>query len=103
MSAECLRPQAERALRRTAARRVKRDEWIKQERHVVATWINISFIHVHHIRQGVEVVYGWTIRIVDDFSVRAAVGDPKDLVQRLAVGKLDRGVVELAPHHKIEG
>ena len=103
MSAERLRPQAERALRRAAARGVQRHERIEQERHVVAAGIDVALVDVHHVRQSVEILNRGTVRIVNDLSIRAAIGDAENLAQRLAVGKFHGRVVELAPHDKIDG
>src|SRR6185437_6909490 len=94
MSAECLRPKAERALRGASARRIERDERIEQERHVIARDIEIALIDVGHIGQYVEVLNLRTIGIVHHAPV-LPVRDPENLVERFALRKLDDRVIEL--------
>src|SRR5208282_1491927 len=40
---------------------------------------------------------------MNDLPVRTAIGNPENLVQGLAVGEFDGGIVELAPYYKIDG
>ncbi len=56
MSAERLRPQAERTLRWAAAGAVKRNERVQQERHVVARYIEIALVNIGDMGQGIKVL-----------------------------------------------
>ena len=99
MSHERLRPQAERTLRRTAARRVERDERVQQKRHVVAAHVEIALVNIGHVRQRVQVLNLRTVGIMYDAAI-LAIRKAKNFFQRLAVGVLDNGVVEfLAADH----
>src|SRR4029077_12697412 len=69
MSAERLRPEAESTLRGAAARGVKRDERMEQERDIVAGDVEVALVHVSDMGQGVEVLNLRSVGIVDDFSV----------------------------------
>ena len=103
VSAERLRPQAEGALRRTAARGVERDERIEQERHVVAARIDVALVNVDHIGQRVEVGHRRTVGIVNHRAIGTAIGGAQNFAERLAVGVLDGRVVELAAHDEVDG
>ena len=102
MSTEGLRPQTERALCRAAARGVQRDERIEQERHVVATRIDVALVHIHHVRQSIEIGHCRTVGVVQYLAVRPTIRNAEDLVQRLTIRILDYGVIELPAHYEIE-
>ena len=55
MSAQRLRPQAERALRRTSARGVERDVGVQQERHVVARDIEVALVDFGDVGQSIQI------------------------------------------------
>ena len=101
VTAEGLRPQAEGALRRAAARGVKRDVRVQQEGHVVARHVHVALVDLGGPRHRVQVFDLRTVGIVDDLAV-LLVADSEDLVQRLALGKLDHGIVELAAADEVE-
>ena len=101
MPAERLRPQAERALRRAAARGVERDERIQQERHVVPGDVEIALVDVSDVRQRVEILNLRRVRIVDDLAVLQE-GNSGNLFQRLAVGEVDDRVVEFLAADEID-
>src|SRR5208337_368749 len=103
MSTECLRPQAEGALRWAAASRVQRDKRVKQEWHVVAARVDIALVHIYHVGQSVQIFDRGTVCIVNDLTVRAAIRDPENLAQWLAIGEFHCGVVELATYHEVDG
>ena len=102
---ERLGPEAERALRRASARRIQRDERMQQERHVVLGDVQIAGVDLGGPGHLVELLGGdlRAIRIVLDHAVRVLVADAEDLVQRLALGKLDDGEVELAAADEVDG
>ncbi len=66
MSTQGLRPQAEGALRRAAARGVQRDIRIQQERHVVAGDVEIALVNVGNVGQRVEILNLRGVGIVHD-------------------------------------
>ena len=102
VTAEGLRPEAEGALRRAAARGVKRDVRVKQEGDVVAGDVHVALVDLGGPGHGVEVFNLGTIGIVDDLAIEL-VADAEDLVEWLSLGKLDDGVVELAAADEVEG
>ena len=102
MSAERLRPQAERALRRTAARGVQRDEWIEQEWHIVATRIDVALIHIYHVRQCIEIGHCRAVGVVQYLAIRPTIRNAEYLIQRLTIGILNYGVIELPAHDEIK-
>src|ERR1700733_15220778 len=57
VSTQSLRPQAEGALRRAAARGIQRDIRIQQERNVVFRYIDVAFIDIGHPRHLVQVIH----------------------------------------------
>ncbi len=102
MAAQRLRPQAEGALRRAAARRVERDVRMQQERHVVACHVHVALVDLRRPRHRIQIFHLRAIRIVLDHTLRILVADAEDLVQRLAVGILHNGEVELAPADEVD-
>ena len=101
VTAERLRPEAEGALRRAAARGVERDVGMQQEGDVVARHVHVALVDLGGPGHRVEVFDLRTVGIVDDLAV-LLVADAEDLVERLALGKLDDGVVELAAADEVE-
>src|SRR5258708_32509771 len=73
MSTECLGPEAEGALRRASARRVQRHKGVEQERHIVAADIQVTPVDVGHMRQRVEILDRWPVRIMDGMAVLAVL------------------------------
>ena len=101
MSAQSLRPQAERALRRTAARGVKRDVGVQQERHVVTGHVEIALVNVGDVRKRIQILNLRRIRIVHDLAVLQE-GNAGNVFQRLAFGVVDHGVIKLFAGHEID-
>ena len=101
VTAERLRPQAEGALRRAAARGVERDIRVKQEGDVVAGDVHVALVDLGRPWHRVQVFNLRTVGIVDDLAV-VLVADAQNLVKRLALGKLDHGIVELAAADEVE-
>ena len=66
---------------------------MQQEGHVVARHVQIPQIDLRCPRHSVQILDLWTIRVVDNFVVEF-VADAENLIQWLALGKLDYGVVE---------
>src|SRR6185295_6183082 len=64
--ADCLRPQTERAKRRTASRGVERNEWVEQERNVVLSDIQIALVNVGRERQRIQIVKRRAIGVMHD-------------------------------------
>ena len=102
VAAQRLWPQAERALRRTAARRVQRNVRMQQERHVVARYVHIARIDLCCPRHRVQIFHLRTVRVVLNYAVRILIADAKDLVQRFAICKFHDGKVKLAAANKVE-
>jgi hypothetical protein len=101
VTAQGLRPEAEGALRRAAARGVERDVGVEQERDVVAGHVHVALVDFGGPGHGVEVFDLRAVGIVHDLAVEL-VADAEDLAERLALGKLDDGVVELAAADEVE-
>ena len=97
-----LRPQAEGAQRRAAARGVERNERVQQERNVVARDVEIALVDLGDPGQRVQILDGRAFGVVDDAAVLAEA-DAGQLVERLALGVIDDLVIELAAHHEIDG
>ena len=72
-----------------------------QKRNVITRHIQITRINFSHVRQSVEILDLWAIRIVQDLAILPIRG-AKNLVQRFALGKLYDRIVELAPAYKID-
>ena len=97
-----LRPQAEGAQRRAAARGVEGDERVQQERNVVARDVQIALVDLGHPGQRVQIFDGRPFRVVDHAAVLAEA-HAGQLLERLALGVIGDLVIELAPHHEIDG
>ena len=97
-----LRPQAEGAQRRAPARGVERNEGIQQERDVVAGDIQVALVSLGHPRQLVEILDGRAFRDCGPLPVLAEA-HAGQFVERLAFGVVRDLVIELAPHHEIDG
>ena len=102
VAAERLRPEAEGALRRAAAGGVERDVGMQQERHVVACDVHVALVDLGGPGHRVEVFDLRAVWIVLDDAARVLVADAENLVQRLAVGVLDDGEVELAAADEVD-
>ena len=103
VAGERLRPEAEGALRRAAAGGVERDVGVQQERDVVAGDVHVALVDLGGPGHGVEVFDLRAVRVVLDDAVGVLVADAEDLGQRLAVGELDDGEVELAAADEVDG
>ena len=101
VTAEGLRPQAEGALRRAAARGVERDVGMEQEGHVVARHVHVALVDLGGPGHRVQVFDLRAVGVVDDLAV-LLVADAENLVERLALGKLDDRVIELAAADEVE-
>jgi hypothetical protein len=102
VSAQRLRPEAERALRRAAAGGVERDEGMQQEGHVVARYVQVPHVDLRGPRHCVQIFHLRAVGVVNHLAV-FLVADAADFVERLALGKLDYGVLELASADKVLG
>ena len=58
-----------------------------QKRNVITRHIQITRINFSHVRQSVEILDLWAIRIVQDLAILPIRG-AKNLVQRFALGEL---------------
>ena len=101
MSAQSLRPQAERALRRAAARGVERNVGMQQERHVVTRNVEIALVDVGDVRQRIQILNLRRVRIVHDLAILQE-RNAGNLFQRLALGVVDHGVVKLLAGNEID-
>ena len=100
MTAGSLRPEAKRALCRTAARRVQRNIRVEQEGHVVTPGIQVAIVNIRDVGQSIEILNLRPVGIVDHRSV-LAVGDPQNFLQRLALRELDHGMIKFLATDKI--
>src|SRR5947209_16418238 len=104
MAGQGLRPKAERALRRTAARGVERHKRMQQERHVVLGYIQVACIYLGGPRHLVELFWRYlcAVGIVVDDAVRILVADAEYVLERLALGKLNDREVELTAADEVD-
>ncbi len=100
-----LGPEAEGALGGAAAGGVERDVGVEQEGDVV-----LGDVHVAGVDLGgpghvglVELFHLRAVRVVLVVPSASAVADAEDLVERLPVGELDDGEVELAAADEVDG
>ncbi len=103
MAGKRLRPHAEGAKRRAAARTVKGDERIQKERDIVAFDLEVALVDVRCERQGVQ-LFRVQLRpgpVVNDFAV-FFVTRVKNLTHRLAMGILRHRVVEFSAHDEVD-
>ena len=98
-----LRPQAERAQRRTSARRIERYVRMQQERDVVVLDRQVALVDLGGKRQRVEFggLQRRPRRVVDNFAV-VPVAHARNLGKRLALRELDDRVVELAADDEVD-
>src|ERR1700736_3421114 len=101
MSAQRLRPQTERTLRRTAARGVERDERLQQERDVVARDVEIALVNFSDVGQRVKILNLRSVGSVLDLSVLQE-GNPGNLLERLALGVIHHLIVKLFAANEID-
>ncbi len=101
VSAECLRPEAEGALRRASASGIKSHVGMQQERHVVARHIHIARIDIRDPWKLVEIVDLRAIRIVNYLAI-FAIADAEQLVQRLAFREFLHGVIKFAAANEVD-
>ncbi len=78
---------------------------MQQEGHVVARDVHVAGVDIGHPGHvGLVQLFDLrAIRIVEEAAFRIAIGDTENLVQRLVVGKLDDGEVELPAADEIDG
>src|SRR5262250_3408494 len=103
MTGKRLRPQAERAQRRTSARSVKRDERVQQEGNVVVLDLEVALVNIGGKRQriqfrGLEHGPG---RVVHDLAV-FDIADIRDFRERLALRVFHDGMIEFAADNKVD-
>ena len=101
VSAERLRPQAEGALRRAAACRIERDERVQQEGHAVTRHVHVPLVDLGGPGHRVQIFDLRPVGVVNDLAVEP-VADTQNLVERLALGKFDDGIIELAAADEVE-
>ncbi len=66
---------------------------MKQEWNVVAADIEVLAVNVRYVRQSIQVLDGWPVGIVHDHAV-FAIGNPKNLFERLALRIFNDRVIE---------
>ncbi len=72
---------------------------MKQKRHVVAADVQVAPVNVGDVRKRIQILDRRPVGIVHDLAI-LAIGDAEDLIDRLAVGVFDDGIVEfLAADH----
>ena len=97
-----LRPQAERAHRRAAARGVERDERIQQERNVVAREVEIALVDLGDPGQLIQILDERRLPGLWTMLPSLAEADAGQLFERLALGVVGDLVIELAAHDEID-
>ena len=102
MSRVSLRPEAERTLCWAATRGVQGHIRMLQERHIVASHIQIAFVHVNYMWQSVEILDGRTVQIMNHFSIWATVACAEYFGQRFTIGVFNNSVVELATYDEVD-
>ncbi len=105
VAGEGLRPEAEGALGRAAAGGIQRDVRVQKEGNTVFGDVEIAVVDLGGPGHLVE-LFGADLRAIGIVLVDAVgvlIAGAEDLVQRLAVGKLDDGEVELAADDEVDG
>ena len=102
VAGEGLGPEAEGALGGAAAGGVEGDVGVEEERDVVLGDVHVALVDLGGPGHGVEVFDLGAVGIVLDGAGRVFVADAEDLVERLAVGELDDGEVELAAADEVD-
>src|SRR6185437_10491725 len=102
VTGEGLRPEAEGALRGAAAGGVERDVGVQKERDVVLRDVHVALVDLGGPGHRVEIFDLRAVGVVLDGAGRVFVADAEDFVQRLAVGELDDGEVELAAAYEVD-
>ncbi len=96
-----MRPQAESALRRAAARGIERDVRMQQERHVVARHVHVALVDLRRPRHGIQVFDLRAVGVVQHLAV-LLVADAENLAERFAVGVLHDGIIEFATADEVQ-
>src|SRR6185312_17501018 len=94
--------EAEGAHGRTAARGIKREKRVQQERNVVARGVEVALVDFRDPGKLVELFDGRRLRVVDDLPVFAEAG-AGDFFERLAVRVVADLVVEFAADDEVDG
>ena len=98
MATDGLRPEAEGALRRTAAAGVKRDVRMLQVAVEIIFNLHVALVNVGHPRQRVHVVNQIALGVVDDFAILVLVRQTDDGRKLTAFRHFLAGVIKfLAP------
>src|SRR5262249_10554344 len=102
MAGKSLRPQTERAKRRTTPRRVESHVGVKEKRNVVFLDDEVAFVHLRSERQLIEIFrLQLRPRRVQANAAVVAVTGACNPAERFAVGELHDGVIELAGYDEI--
>ncbi len=101
VSADRLRPQAKRTLRRAAAAGVVRDVRMLEVADRVVLDREVARVHVHHARQRVEVRDQRALRVVNDRAI-APERQAVDLRERPALRHVAAGEIELLAADEID-
>src|SRR6185312_13390411 len=90
------------ALGGAAAGAVESNVGMEQEWDVVLRDVQVTLVDIGHPGHGIKILDLRPVGIVDDLTV-FAVADAEDLIERLSVGELDDGEVELAAANEVDG
>src|SRR3954464_508042 len=101
MSAQGLRPQTKRTLRRASTGRVQRHVRTKQKGDVVFRDIQVAPVDVGDVRQSVQILDLRGVRIVDDLPIFQK-RSPRNLLQWFALGVIHDGKIEFFAADKID-
>ena len=102
VSADRVRPEAERALRNAAAAGVPRDVRMQQVAIIVLADVEKFVVRREHARHRIPIGDVGALGVLHDRSVRIAVGQPDDRVPRPAFRKLQARVVEVVATDEVD-
>ena len=103
VSADGLRPKAERALRRAAASRVHAHVGMQQVADEVVLDLEVALVHVGDPRERVHVLDHLALLVVDDLAVGVAEGESVDGFNRAILGDFLAGEIELLAPDPVDG
>ena len=100
VSADRLRPETEGTQCGAATRGIERDVRMEEKRYIVLGDIQVAFVDLRGVWQGIEVFKRRTCRIMHDGTI-VSKADARDRSEGFAGGKFSQGVINFLAYDKI--